>query len=143
MICTCLPNHINIIKIYEIIYSINLSNVYIICEYADLGTLMIKDPDQNYNFVYNQKLLDHLKIKYGLISIENITKILFKQIIEGLIILHENKIAHRDLKLDNIVFNSKENSIKIIDYSISTYNQNLTSEPGGSIHFQCNIIYYL
>ena len=36
---------------------------------------------------------------------ENNCKLIFKQIIEGLLYLHENNVSHRDIKLENIIIN--------------------------------------
>jgi serine/threonine protein kinase len=74
-------------------------------------------------------------------------KILFKEILFGLKYIHSMGISHRDIKPENIVYSSKENCCKIIDFSMSVFldinnnnknkNENFTTkEPGGSIHFQ-------
>lgn len=39
--------------------------------------------------------------------------------IEGVLILHENNIAWRDIKLSNFVIN--KNVIKLIDFGVSSY----------------------
>ena len=49
---------------------------------------------------------------------ENNCKLIFKQIIEGLMYLHENNISHRDIKLENIIIKDKS-EIKIIDFGFS------------------------
>lgn len=46
--------------------------------------------------------------------------IILKQILSGLIYLHERQIAHRDIKPENILIND-ENKIKIIDFGLSVY----------------------
>lgn len=45
-----------------------------------------------------------------------------KQIIKGLIFIHENKIIHRDLKTNNILMEKKENDyiLKIADFGFAT-----------------------
>ena len=44
-------------------------------------------------------------------------KLIFKQIVEALKYMHSKKKAHRDLKLDNILFDGE--TIKIIDFGFS------------------------
>lgn len=156
-------------------------------ELGDLGTIMLRDEDHNYR--HNRKLINYLfhrykeylseyKFENDIYVKENIShyeliekhhlkydvirrlgKILFLQIANGLKYLHNLLISHRDIKPDNIVFCSRDNNTKIIDFSASVYfreenyqdiktlnlNENevgelksscLTDEPGGSIHFQ-------
>ena len=49
---------------------------------------------------------------------EEDARCIFKQILNGLEYLHENNILFRDIKLENILFNS-EGKIKITDFGLS------------------------
>jgi serine/threonine protein kinase len=44
----------------------------------------------------------------------------FKQLIDAVLYLHNNGIAHVDIKLENIILNTKTNNIKLIDFGEST-----------------------
>ena len=95
-------SHPNIVKIYEFfdtpIY------YYIVTEYCKKG-----------------ELFSYIKNKYN----EDQLSVLFYQVFSGLVYLHEKKILHRDLKLENIMVSEIEKDvitdeeyfwIKIIDF---------------------------
>jgi serine/threonine protein kinase len=50
---------------------------------------------------------------------ENFLKNISFQILSGLNYLHENNIIHRDIKLENILYDSKKNIVKIGDFGLS------------------------
>jgi len=79
---------------------------------------------------YIKDLPENIKLK--------LIKYIFKQILEGLNHLHNNKICHRDLKPENILFCSEDEQFKIIDFSISTIvgERKRIDEPSGSLFFQ-------
>ena len=95
-------SHPNIVKIYEFFISEN--HYYIITEYCKEG-----------------ELFSYIKNKYS----ERQLAVLFYQVFSGLCYLHENKILHRDIKLENIMISEKEKDnstgeelfwVKIIDF---------------------------
>jgi 5'-AMP-activated protein kinase catalytic alpha subunit len=95
-------NHYNTIKLYNIIENENF--IFLIQEYIPNGELL--------NFLEKT---------------ENLTEIyickIYQQIISGIEYLYEIGIAHRDLKLENILLNYNKD-IKIIDFGLSNkYNK--------------------
>jgi calcium-dependent protein kinase len=55
---------------------------------------------------------------------ENDAAVLIQTVIKALIHCHSNNITHRDLKLENIMFNTEDvddfSDIQIIDFGVST-----------------------
>ena len=82
-------SHPNIVRIFEFYDSRNF--FYLITEYCKCG-----------------ELFSYIKKRYS----ENQLAVLFYQVFSGLCYLHENKIIHRDLKLENILISEIENDIK-------------------------------
>jgi len=62
-------------------------------------------------------------IKNGKIP-ENQAKRYFFQLMQGIDFIHDNKVAHRDIKLENVLLDSKDN-VKIADFGFSRF-----IEPG-------------
>ena len=95
-------NHPNIVKIYE--FYISKTHYYIVTEFCKEG-----------------ELFSYIKNKYS----ENQLAVLFYQVFSGLWYLHDHKIIHRDMKLENIMISKKEKDntsgeelfwVKIIDF---------------------------
>ena len=155
-----------IINLYELIYDNEgdnrFSSIYIVTDYCSIGNIMNMDM-QFYNHYHNPLLIKYfypeLKIEHenmeGLTENENmnlvkrnsislemkhfIAKKLFKQILLGVKYIHKYNIVHRDIKIENILFDDKDGKIKFIDFSISTIvtsENKLINEPGGSMHYQ-------
>ena len=78
-------SHPNIVKIYE--FYISNSHYYIITEFCKDG-----------------ELFSYIKNKYS----ERQLAVLFYQVFSGLWYLHDNKILHRDIKLENIMISKIE-----------------------------------
>ena len=92
-------NHINIIKVYDIISEEN-NKIYIILEYFKNGDL---------SKVINNKILTEVQSQnYSM------------QLKDGIKYLYEHNIIHRDLKPQNILV-SDENILKICDFGFARY----------------------
>lgn len=66
---------------------------------------------------HGMSLLKHLKLSRKFPELE--AKEVFKKILQGVDYLHKTEIAHRDLKLENIIID-KDKNIKIIDFGFAT-----------------------
>ena len=105
-------NHINVIKIYNILE--DSKRFYIIMEYCENGEL--------FNRIVEKKRLS-----------EDESAIFYYQLINGLEYIHKNNIVHRDLKPENLLL-SKDDILKIIDFGLSNYSKYniLLGTPCGS-----------
>lgn len=65
-----------------------------------------------------RSLYEYIKANHNRCLEEQEAKGIFRQIVEAISYLHKKSIAHRDLKLENIIFTSKE-QVKIIDFGFS------------------------
>ena len=158
-ILTKSPENEYINSFYELIYDNEgenkIFNLYMVTDYYPIGTIMNRDTE-NYNHFHNPLLIkyfypkinleleefdEHL-VKKNFLPLDikhSIAKKLFKQILLGVKYIHSFNIAHRDIKIENILFDSNDGKIKIIDFSISTIvksENKLINEPGGSMHYQ-------
>ena len=100
-------NHENIVKLIEVINT--TKQILIIQELIEGISLR-----EYYNKeIRGQKgISEHKRI---------IFKKIFKQIFSAMDYLHKNKMAHRDIKLENILIN-KNYEIKILDFGFGMYN---------------------
>ena len=100
-------NHPNIIKLYDVIYT----EKYILLIQELVNGISLRD---YYNAeIRNQKSLSENKYK--------LLTLFFKQIFSAFAHIHKKNIAHRDIKLENILL-TKNNEIKIIDFGFGMYN---------------------
>lgn len=67
-------------------------------------------------------LHSYLKTKIGRRLEEEEARTLFRQIVEAIDYLHKKNIAHRDIKLENILLD-ESHKIKIIDFGFSVVTQ--------------------
>ena len=115
-------NHPNIIKLHEIKQTLN--NFYLVfdlCNGGGLSNCIEKYMKNNGNKPFPQEIVQHI----------------MRQLVSGLQYLHNNKILHRDLKLDNVLINFEKEedknafnllkcNVKIIDFGFARYLENNT-----------------
>lgn len=110
-------NHPNIVKLYDIKQTLN--NFYLVFDLCNGGGL-------------SNCLEKYKKTHDGKPFPENIVQHFMRQIVSGLQYLHNKKILHRDLKLDNILvkfdtdedkekMNYFKSTIKIIDFGFARF----------------------
>jgi serine/threonine protein kinase len=63
-------------------------------------------------------LSDYIKKQHNSRLSETEARKFFRQLIEGVIYLHSNKIMHRDLKLQNLILTDSKD-LKICDFGLS------------------------
>ncbi|BFZ11994.1 hypothetical protein BsWGS_15035 [Bradybaena similaris] len=107
--CMKAVNHVNCIKLFEIIEF--EQKVYIVMEHAGHGDL-----------------LEYIKLR-GAIP-EDRSRVMFKQLTEAVAYLHGINIAHRDLKCENLLLDY-HNNLKVSDFGFSRYFE----DPGISKTF--------
>ena len=100
-------NHPNIVKLYDVIYTDK--NILLIQELVNGISLR----DYYNTEIRNQKDISENKFK--------LLTLLFKQIFSAFDHIHKKGIAHRDIKLENILMN-KNHEIKIIDFGFGMYD---------------------
>ena len=105
--------HKNIVRLYEIIET--LTHILIVMEYCDGGDIM--------KYILTRRRLSELEALN-----------FFQQLINALYYLHSQNIAHRDIKIDNLLLDSNMN-LKLIDFGLSTKyrDDELLNQPCGTI----------
>ena len=126
-------NHPNILKFIEVVNNNNL--IYIFTELCETTLKYIKNKNLRPEEVSSASLF--LKThKYTELSMDEIKNIMI-QIKDALKYLYNKNIYHRDLKLQNILYNKSTNIIKICDFGFAKiYDDNfLNSTLCGTPHY--------
>jgi serine/threonine protein kinase len=119
--------HPQIARLYEIIDDPTHDYIYLVMELCDCGQIAKWD-DKSSQYVRNAKIEDdviayHLKgekFENEINKIEAVAKILFRQLFIGLRHMHDDMLViHRDIKLDNLLYSSKDHTLKITDFNVS------------------------
>ncbi len=110
-----LVKHKNIVQLYEIVQTPEY--IFIVMEYCEGKGMM--------NYILSKKRLSELEaLKY------------FQELINALFYLHSQNIAHRDVKIDNLILD-RNKELKLIDFGLSTkyLDDYLLDEPCGTIAY--------
>ena len=108
-----LVKHKYIIQLYEILQTPN--HIFIIMEYCEGKDIM--------DYILSKNFLpESHALKY------------FQQLINALFYLHSQNIAHRDIKIDNMLLD-RNRDLKLVDFGLSTKypDDNLLDQPCGTV----------
>ncbi|KAJ8766436.1 hypothetical protein K2173_022495 [Erythroxylum novogranatense] len=108
-----LLKHPNIVRLHEVLAS--KTRIYMVLEYVTGG-----------------ELFDRIASKGRLPEAEG--RKLFQQLIDGVSYCHDKGVFHRDLKLENVLVDTKGN-IKITDFGLSALPQHFRDD--GLLHTTC------
>ena len=108
-----LVKHKYIVQLYEILQTAH--HIFIIMEYCE-----------------GKEILDYILTKNKLSELESLKY--FQQLINCLFYLHSQNIAHRDIKIDNMLLDYNKD-LKLIDFGLSTKytDDDLLDQPCGTV----------
>lgn len=108
--------HVNIKQEIEILSKISHKNIVDIIDTFETESEFHLVTE----YITGISLYSYLKKHVGTRILENEAKMIFEQIFAAVEYLHDNNIAHGDLKLENILITSGD-IVKIIDFGFSSY----------------------
>ncbi|KAG0017005.1 hypothetical protein BGZ82_000882, partial [Podila clonocystis] len=115
-------NHINIVKLYEVLDVAQDDSMYMVFEFCERGVLMPVSLTETYDNVFS----------------DDECRDVFQQMVLGIEYLHEHDIIHRDIKPDNLL-RSQDGTLKIVDFGVSEmFNKkghDMTKKSAGSPAF--------
>jgi serine/threonine protein kinase len=91
----------------------------------------------SFEYVDGYDLAQFMVSRHNIPLSEYLTRVIFAQVISAIDHCHKNRIAHRDIKLDNIMV-SKDNRVKLIDFGYGIRNVNecdLREDSLGTLHY--------
>ena len=105
--------HKHIVQLYDVLQTSR--HIFIIMEYCE-----------------GKDLLDYILTKSKLSEEESLKY--FQQLINALFYLHSQNIAHRDIKIDNMLLD-RNRDLKLVDFGLSTKypDDNLLDQPCGTV----------
>ena len=108
-----LVKHKYIVQLYEILQT--AQHIFIIMEYCE-----------------GKEILDYILTRNRLSELESLKY--FQQLINCLFYLHSQNIAHRDVKIDNMLLDANKD-LKLIDFGLSTKytDDDLLDQPCGTV----------
>ena len=93
--------HKNVVKSTEYFFNELTEEIHLVMEYVD-----------------GQEVLDQIAEQPEGHYTEDLAKVIFKQIMEGIAYLHSRNVAHRDIKPQNLLVTSN-NHVYIMDFNVS------------------------
>lgn len=106
-------NHENIVSTYS--HFEDSSNLYLVQEYFK-----------------GENLFNYLEKRRFAPMDEKRGKLIFKQLLEALNYAHSKGVNHRDIKLENILYNESDGKVKLVDWGLCSIDTSLADQWVGS-----------
>lgn len=80
------------------------------------------------------------KLPENRIKNEDEVKVIFKKILDSVVYMHDQRVIHRDLKLENILIDRKTKQTKLIDFGFATEVESINETK---LPYQCGTPIYM